>query len=199
MLYAAVAEAAGAIAPAAPVLTSDKLTALNESYAKAWDAMIAIKDPRSKEAKDAKLAVWKIDGEIKSEEAAIVKSQNEAKLTEKRNERLALNQTQLSAFEALVTARLDKKPDAAKIAELETSFNTAKEAVDNELLAKYAASKSAKAVVASDGADTGTDANKAAIIELHIAGKTNKEIEELGYKRSTVWHAVNNYKKANAV
>lgn len=198
-LFTALTEGAGGAQTEAKPLTSEKLEALKSDYAKAWAEMAKFTDPFSKEAKDAKLAAWKIEGEMKAEEAAIVKSANDAKIAEARNLRLQLNQNQLTAFEALLTIKADKKADAAKVAELQVAFDTAKEAVDNELLAKYAGSKPAK--VAADGAvkdagEKGKDA--AAIVELYLQGKTHKDIEALGYARSTVWHAINNYKKANS-
>lgn len=195
-LFNAIVDAVGG-SPAP--LTSPKLLELQAQYATAWAAMIGITDPMSKEAKDAKLALWKIDGEIKGEEAAILKAQNEAKIAEARNQRLQLNQTQLDSYAALLAERAKKSPDAAKVTELETAFNTAKEAVDNELLAKYAANKPAKVAKDGDSTDSTTDANKDAILELFLAGKSHKDIEAAGYARSTVWHVIDKYKKANGI
>lgn len=197
-MLAAIAEASGG---AVQVLTSDKLTDLQNQYKTAWAAMLQMTDPFSKETKDAKLAVWKIEGEIKAEEAHLQKLVNDAKIAEQRNARLALNTTMLDAFRTLIGLQNDKKSDPAKVAEAETAFNTAKDAVDNELLAKYAASKSAKVTAAATDGESkeASNANTAAIVELFVAGKTHKEIEEIGYKRSTVWHAIDKYKKANGI
>jgi len=183
------------------MLKSDKLDALKVSYQEAWQKMLNCTDPFAHETKDAKLAVWKIEGEIKAEETAIQKALNDAKIEEQRNQRLALNSNQLAAYAALLAERAKKSPDAAKVAELQAAFDTSKEAVDNELLAKYAASRPAKKAPesASGETTTGTAANTAAIIELYLAGKTHREIEDAGFKRSTVWHAINNYKKANSL
>ena len=180
-------------------LTSEKLEQLKKQYAEAWQKMAQFNDPFSKEAKDAKLAAWKIEGEMKAEEAALVKAANDAKIAEARNQRLQLNKTQLDAFEALLVAKADKKADPAKVAELQTAFDTAREAVENELLAKYATSKPAK--VSADGDKPASEKGKdsAAIVDLFLQGKTHKEIEAAGYARSTVWHAINNYKKANGL
>lgn len=177
---------------AKPEPTSPKLDELKKAYAAAWQAMIGITEPLIPAARDAKLAVWKIDGEMKAEVANIEKAANEAKLLELRNERLKLNQVQLDAYYAFMTAKADKKADPAKVAELEAAYTTAREAVDNELLAKYAHSKPAKKAdspdaVASDGEPS---ANKQAIIDLYRGGKSHKEIEDAGYKRSTVWHVI---------
>jgi hypothetical protein len=198
LLYAA---AAAEVAGSQPVV-SEKLTALKAQYTAAWQTMLTMTDPFSKETKDAKLAVWKIEGEIKAEEAAIQKQANDAKVAEMRNQRLQLNAKQLEAYSNLLAAKADKKTPADRLAELETAFATAKELVDNELLAKYAASSTAKkAATPTDGtpSDGKSNANTAAIVELYLAGKSHKEIEEAGYKRSTVWHAINNYKKANNI
>lgn len=180
------------------VLTSPKLTELQEAYKTAWGAMLQLTDPFAKETKDAKLAVWKIEGEIKTEEAAILKAENEAKIAEQRNQRLSLNQNQLDAHTTLIAIKADKKASAEAVAEAQTAFDNAKELVDNELLAKYAKSAPAKKSSEGDAPKTDKTAQTAEIVELYLAGKTNKEIEDLGFARSTVWHAINNYKKANA-
>lgn len=197
-LFYAVAEGlanGGGNAPAP--LTSEKLTELEAAHAAAWAVMITMKDPKAQETKDAKLAVWKIEGEIKAEEARLNKEAQDAKLTEARNARLSLNQNQLDAYAALLAVKADKKATPEQVQTAQTAFDTAKEAVDNELLAKYASSSPAKK---SSSTDTGTtsekSANKAAILELARAGKTKKEIEDAGYKRSTVWHTINDAKIA---
>jgi hypothetical protein len=179
-------------------LTSENLTALRAKYREAYKAMAAHEDPFTKEAKDAKLAAWKIDGEIKAEEARLQKEANDAKMAEIRNQRLQLNENQLSAFRSLVTLEADKKSKPEDVEAAKLAFQTAKEAVDNELLAKYAASaKASKTKTEGDNLAGGdAAAKKAAILEMARAGKTQKEIEEAGYARSTVWHTINNAKKA---
>jgi len=189
----AVAATGGAIVKE---LTSDKLTQLTQNYKDQWAKVISFTDPFTDDAKNAKMALWKIEGEIKAEKDALQRAENEAQLQQKRNERLALNTTMLDAHAALLAEKSKKAPDTAKVAELETAFNTAKEAVDNELLAKYAASSPAKKAAATDGTPADS-ANKAAIIEMFLAGKSHKEIEDAGYARSTVWHTIDKYKKAN--
>lgn len=196
-LFFAAIDAAGGGSQEPKPLTSEKLETLKADYARAWAIMLSNTDPFAKETKDAKLAVWKIEGEIKAEEAAILKLQNEAKIAEQRSERLRLNTDQITALTALIAERAKKTPDTAKVAELETAFNTAKEAVDNELLAKFAHSRPAKVATEGDKQAGESGANKEAILEMARAGKTHKEIETEGnFKRSTVWHAINNAKKA---
>jgi len=179
-------------------LSSDKLTELQKAYKEAWDAMLKMTDPFAKETKDAKLAVWKIEGEIKAEEAAILKAENDARIAEQRNQRLVLNANQLAAHAALLTIKADKKATAEAVAEAQTAFDNAKELVDNELLAKFAKSAPAKKSVDGDAPKTDKTAQTAEIVQHYLDGKTNKEIEDLGFARSTVWHSINNYKKANA-
>src|SRR5260370_1406474 len=90
-------------------------------------------------------------------------------------------------------------PASPKLDELKAAFKTAKEAVDNELLAKYAGSKSAKK--SENGTETATEKSQNVddqVWPLIAAGKTNKEIEaETGIPRSTVWFSSDRYKKAN--
>lgn len=192
-LYAAIVEAA----------TGGKtLNDLNNEYKTLWGEMLKFTDPTTKEAKDAKLAVWKKEGEIKAEEARLAKLENDAKIAEARNARLSLNSNQLAAYANLIALRNDKKADPAKVAEAETAFNTAKELVDNELLAKYAGSKPAKKSDSSENgtAETSGGKHKDEILALYRNGKKHGEIEiELNVPRSTVWHTINNAIKAGEV
>lgn len=195
-LTASVNAATGAVS--AP-LTSEKLDQLNVAYATAWEKMITFKDPRAVETKNAKLEVFRIEGEIKAEELALQKAVNDAKIAEQRNLRLKLNSNQLDAYAALIAIKADKKATAEAVQAAQTAFDTAKELVDNELLAKYAASKSAKPKADGETAETDKSSEtKAAILEMFNAGKTHAEIEAAGYARSTVWHVIDKFKKANA-
>lgn len=179
---------------AAPVLTSDKLTELNSKRKEIAAKLRTIEDFDSNEYKDASLALWSVNGEIKAEQANIIRQQKDAEMAEARNARLALNTNQLAAYLAFKNA--PKNTPADKLAELETAFNTAKEAVDNELLAKYAHSTPAKKAASENGTPAKTSVNKEAILEAARAGKNHTEIQEMGYARSTVWHTINNAKKA---
>lgn len=178
-------------------LTSEKLQALKAEYSEKWQAMLKMSDPFSEETKNAKLAVWKIEGEIKAEEAALVKAQKDAEIEQARNERLKLNENQLASYAHLLAVQSNKKASPEELQLANDAFNTAKELVDNELLARYAGSKSAKKSSGSNENSGSKSEQSAAIIEMFLAGNSNKEIEEAGYKRSTVWHTINNYKKAN--
>ena len=175
-------------------LTSETLVKLRNEKKALWAEMVKHEDPDTDEAKNASLAVHKKQGEINAEEANLRKIASDAEITAKRNERLKLAQNLIDAVTAKLTA--PKNTPADKMAEFDGAIATAREIVENELLAKFAASKPAK--VAADGATPKSDggANKEAILELARSGKTQKEIIEAGYKRSTVWHTVNNAKIA---
>lgn len=179
--------------------TSEKLQALQIAAKAAWAEMLTHTDPMTKAAKDAKLAVLKLDGEMNAEIAAIAKAANEAKIAEARNERIALVSRLLESQIALL--QLPKNATAEAKATAESNLATARETVENELLAKFAGSKPAKATANGEATANGTGRNtesKAAILELYHAGKSHAEIEAAGYPRSTVWHTINNFKKANA-
>lgn len=183
-------------AAVAQPLTSEKLQTLKLQAIEAWKAQSQFADPFTKEAKDAKLAFLKIEAEMKGEESSLVKAANEAKIAEARNQRIALVKTLLDAHNAILTAPKSVTAEAKAI--LQSTFDTAREVVENELLAKFASSKPAKIADNGETATTGRNTeSKAAILELYHAGKTHAEIEAAGFARSTVWHTINNYKKAN--
>lgn len=174
---------------ARPVIESEKLTTLKTQRKTLWNEMRKIEDSESKEFLDAKLAVWKIDGEIKAEEAAILKSINDAKIAEARNARLQLSANYKAAILANIGKGANQQTADAEAAALEI--------LNNELLAKYAHSKPAKS---SDGTEkTGKSSNvDATCWPLFAAGKSCKEVEtETGIARSTVWFSSDRYKKAN--
>lgn len=189
-------------ATAAPELSSPKLIELREKRKAAWKAMIAVEDGESQAAIDAKMELWKIDGEINAEKQALVKAEQDAKIQQLRNERLALNVTMLDAYKALITA--PKNTPADKLAELQTAFDSAKETVDNELLAKYAASSSGRKAAAKTSDDGSEDAKTSGKAErdaklwpLFAAGKTAKQVQdETGENRSNVWFSLDRYRKA---
>ncbi len=187
------AEVATSTATVPTPLTSELLVKLRADKKALWQEMLKFDDPDTDEAKNASLAVHKKQGEINAEEANLRKIANDAEIAAKRNERLKLAQNLIDAVTAKVTAPKNTTPD--KMAELDSAVSTAREIVENELLAKFAASKPAK-VTAPGETPAKTSDNKDAILEMARAGKTQKEIIEAGYKRSTVWHTVNNAKIA---
>lgn len=189
LFYAAI-DAAGGGTTLEPVeLTSEKLTALKTAYLAAYAEQLKFPDPFSKESKDARMATFRIENEISAEENAIRKAANDAKNAEARNNRLALNSNQLSAYSEFLKVSADKKSTPEQVETAKMAFDTAKEVVENELLAKFVGSKPAKK---SDDATGSKSSDSAAIVELYAAGKSHKEIEGEGYARSTVWHAINN-------
>lgn len=189
------AQTASTETPVVFVPTSENLTALKQTAITAWGEVLKFADPFSKEAKDAKLAFLKIEGEIKAEEAGLNKAEADRKAQEAKNERIKLFDDAMAAYKVLLQA--PKATTADKMAELQNAFDTAREEVVNQLLAKFGGSKPAAA--AKDGEPKADNANKQAILDLFHAGKKHAEIEaELGVPRSTVWHTINNYKKANA-
>lgn len=183
---------AAGIAGAGSNLSSDLLTKLVAERKALWKEMLKHEDPDTEDAKNAKMALWAKEGEIKAEKASLQKAENDAKMQEQRNQRIGLNNAQFAAYDALNAEKAKKQPDAAKVAELQTAFDTAKELVNNELLAKFAGS-SPKKEKSENGEKTGKAAvQKAEILALFAAGKLHKEIEAAGYARSTVWHVLNN-------
>ncbi len=185
---------------AAPVLNSDKLTELRQAYTTKWQEIGKLTDPFAKETKDAKLALYKLDGEIAAEENRIRKEQKDAEIAELRNQRIQLNDKQLAAHLKYVNLAADKKAKPEDVQTALDEFNTAKELVNNELLAKYANSAAGRKPKAEgETGDKTSSANTAQIIEMYLAGKSHAEIQEAGFARSTVWHAINKYKKANEV
>lgn len=184
---------------AAPVLDSPALQTLKAEKKALWAELIKHEDPDTKEALDAKMNVWKKDGEIKAEIQRLEKEAADQKIAEQRNIRLGLNTAQLNAYDNLNKVRADKKSTPEQISAAQTAFDTAKELVDNELLAKYAKSSPAKA----DGAAKAEKGEKGAKTDevcfpLFAEGKTAKEVEEItGIPRSTVWFSSDRYKKQN--
>ena len=94
-------ETTTAAAPA-PKPMSEKLNELRAVYKAAYDKARQIEDPFSPEAQTANMELWKIQGEIKKEEAAILKAAAEAKIAEMRNARLALVSNLLDAQKVLL-------------------------------------------------------------------------------------------------
>lgn len=183
----------GAVAAVAE-FTSELLTKLKAEKKLLWAELIKHEDPDTKEALEAKMNVWKKDGEIKSEIQRLELEAAKQKLDEQRNLRLGMNKAQFDAYDKLLAAKAVKNAKPEDIAAAQTAFDTAKELVDNELLAKYAKSSLAKA--GTDGTKAGkpaTSENKYKILDLYRAGKKHSEIiAETGIPDSTVWHTINN-------
>lgn len=174
---------------------SELLTKLKSDKKAAWAEMRKFEDPDAPEAVEAKLAVYKIDQDIKAEIASLRKIEADAKIAEQRNARVALVDNYDAAVLALTNAKKDDKPAA------QDEVNTAREVIVNELLARYATSKPATGGTATTSGTKG--ATSKAIVELYIANKAGgmndtenkKAIEAAGYSRGTTGAAVLAYQK----
>lgn len=156
---------------AQPEPQSEKLTALKAELNDKWAKMVKL-PAGSKEALDANLDVYKQQKLIDAEIANIRKAEADLKVAELRNARVAMMDNYDKAT----------GDDKAKL----------REAIVNELLAKYAHSTPAK--VATDGSTGGSKgATSAAIKEIllsEIAGgatvtDAKKAAEAKGYSRGT--------------
>ncbi len=205
MMLTAVAEGTGGNATGTPVVnikpepTSEKLTKLRDDKKAAWKALISIEDGESKEAVDAKLAVYNVDQAIKAEITAIKAAEQAAIVAEKRNAKVALMDTYDAAVIALSTA-----PKADKQA-AQDAVTAAREVIVNALLstvggtAKVAGDKPAGDNVAGAGATS------KAIVELFIANRAlgmddtsnKKAIVDAGFSRGTTGAAVLAWQKEN--
>lgn len=198
---AAPAPAPAPVVNIAPEPTSEKLTEIRGKMGTAWAEVLKFPDPMSKESKDARMAYFQLEQDEKAEIAGINKAANDAKLAEARSERLKLNSDMLAAYAILL--QLPKTATEVDKTAAKESFDKAKEIVDNELLAKYATSRPARSTATTAAADgqtvTAKSADRQEIVALYLQGKTHKDIEAAGFKRSTVWHAINDYKKANGI
>lgn len=222
---AAAATEAGATATAATVVamiepTSEALTKLRADRKAKWAEVIKL-DPESVEGEAGLKAVYAIDGQIKAEIANIQKAKKDEELAMARNARIAIG---TSAIDDSITAALHYATVLSKIPEakrtqadndamnaLTEKAKASKEKLDNELTARYAASTPAKVTTTGTaGTDkvAGTKGEKTSLLlEAHLvnvaAGMTDAQsrtnLEDIhGGSRSTVWHVVNNYNKANA-
>lgn len=153
MFLAAAATEAGAALTAVvtPVLvepTSEKLTALKEQRKVKFTEAMTL-EYGTKEQNDALTAVFKIDGEIRAEIAAIKQLEANAKIAELRNERISQLAERDNLLRALDAVTANKKSTPEDIAVATDNFNKANEPILNALLSKYATVK--PAAVAADG------------------------------------------------
>lgn len=126
-------------APVVPISNEAKLATLKTDYKSAWSKMAAA-EPGTPEGETAAAEVWKIKGLIKAAEQAIENEANAAKLAEARNQRVAM-------FDNAVAAALSAGTDSE-------AFKGLREAVVNELLAKFGTATKAT-TTASTSASTG--------------------------------------------
>jgi len=190
--------ATGAAVIAQKVYTSDKLTALRAARKVEAGKLNAIEDTESEDYAKQFDIVFKADQEIKAEIANLKQAEREAEIQEKRAAKVSLFDTCITAWDANTAAQADKKMSLEDKNAVYDAYKTAREVVVNMLLGTVA--KPATASTGTAGASTGTaGANAEAIVALFLAGETLAQIEAKGYAKSTVWHAVNNYKIAQGL
>lgn len=184
------------IAPSAEP-TSDKLVELRAKKLE-FKKLARTFEPDSVDEENALMEAYKTEQLIKAEIANIKSIEAKQLLDVARNERVKLFDDAIAAL--LVTGY---NPFEAMTPEQKTTYDAAREIVVNELLAKYATSKPAAAKSAGT-AKSADGASRDEIVTAHIANiaagmddsASRKSLEAAGHKRSTVWHAVNNYNKA---
>jgi hypothetical protein len=186
----------------APETLEAKIERLKAVAIEAEKASRAFDDIFSEPYKAAKLAASKAMGAYMAAIGEAEKLENEAKLNEQKNARIALFDNAIEAYQAMTEAE-----NEADKASLSVAFETARELVVNELLAKFGASPK-KATSGEAGKATAPKASengtteKARIVADWLASDmklTNKQLIEMGYSRSTVFHALNDYKRDNKI
>lgn len=178
-----------------PEPTSDKLTALQSELKVKKSALRAIEDMDSPEYEAALAEIFKTNSAIKAEVANLKAEERKAEIAEANNKRIALFDDAVTAIIANNALQADKKASQADKDAAAADAAAKREAVVNALLG----STPKPAAVKAEGGES-KSADRQAIVALFLSGKTHKQIEEEdGYARSTVWHAINDYKKANGL
>lgn len=197
-------------APVAKIYTNDKIVELQAAKKAKFAEMVKI-DPDNVDAlTNANLEIFKLQKDIEAEIANMKGEERKQEIAMKMQERIKIRED----FEAALLASIDANSALAKIAvgkrtpeqieennAVNDALKAAREKLDNELLARYATSTPAKSVATGEPKES---SDKSKILELHLANVANnmtdaqsrKALEDAGYKRSTVWHAVNNYNKS---
>ena len=175
------------------VLTSDKLIALQTELKTKKAALRAIDDMDSNEYETALGEIFKTNAAIKAENAELLAAKRKAEIAEANNKRIALFDEAVAAYVANEATKADKKADQTAKDAAAADYAAKRESVVNILVGSTQKSSSTSK---ADGGKAGE--NAAAIVALHLDGKTNSEIEDAGYAKSTIWHAINNYKKSLA-
>ncbi len=179
--------------------TSDKLIELRKQRLD-FKLLARTFEPDSDAENDALMNAYKIEQQIKTEIATIKTEHAKMVLDAERNKRVALNTKQFVIL--FGSDDLFKQYLNGLTAEQRAEFTTANEIVNNELLSKFGKSVTSKPTTGTTTAgQTADGANKSDIVTQHIQNVANglsdsdsrKQIEKLGFARSTVWHAVNNY------
>ena len=196
LFLTAAATEAGATAPVveAPAPTSEKLTEIDARIDGLYADLTANIADRTK-AQEINMAIFKATQERTAELAAIKKHEADLKLQELRNQRVALVDELLAAWDANTAIQADKKASVEDKNAVYEAFKTKKEAVTNELLAKYPATKTATVAATGDKPAAGTkggvsEAIKAILVAELATGKLLKDAkkvaEDAGHSRGTV-------------
>jgi len=167
----ATTEAANQTAQTAPELTSAKLVEIQGKTAEAFAKLQGTKY-NSPEYKDAKLELFKLDNEEKAEIANIKRAEQDAKVAEARNARIAL------------VDNYDKATGDAKVA--------AREILVNELLARFSASSPAKK--SGGEKSSGGKTKSETIADMMAAGNTYDEMIAAGMGDGTIRTVAGNLK-----
>lgn len=175
------------------VYTSDKLTAIDADIKSRKSALRAIEDMDSAEYETALGELVKANAERKAEIANIKAEERKAEQAEVRNKRVAMFDNAVSAIIANNAVQADKKSTQEQKDEAAKLAAETRELVVNALLGS---TPKPAATEAGDKKSGSSSANREAIVALWMAGKTHAEIELEGYAKSTVWHAINDYKIA---
>lgn len=200
--------------PAVNEPTSDKLTAIRAEQ----DVLMAQQSDANLDRKqrlELNMKLFKLTSDENAEIAAIKRAEAELLLADKRNARAKLFYDAVDAIKMeykhyyevfSVSGKTDA--DIAEMNKFTDAAKTAGEIVVNELLGKLATNTPAKSVATGTTSTVNGDKGAATgeIVAMHIANlaagqsKTDsrKNIETAGYARSTVWHAINNWEKAQA-
>jgi hypothetical protein len=176
------------------VLTSDKLVALQTKLKGKKVALRAIEDMDSPEYTTALNEVMATNKMIAAEQANILTEKRKAEVAEENNKRIAMFDDAITAYDAMkaVPAKSDQAIKDAAAAD----YATKREFVVNALIGSTPKALSTPKAVAEAGTSS---ENRKAIVDLFLAGKNHAEIELSGYAKSTVWHAINDYKKSNGL
>lgn len=174
--------------------TSDKLTALREQRKVKFTEAMSL-EYGTKEQNDALTSVFKIDGDIRAEIAAIKAQESAAKLADLRNEQVAKLAERDNAMRNLDAVKADKKATPEKLAEAQGAFDILNEPIVNALLSKFGTVK--PVTIAADGTakpagtkgSTGTEIHDK-LLALINGGVTPTEacktLVAEGYARGTV-------------
>lgn len=187
-----------------PEPTSDKLETLKIALIDA-QKIVATQEPGSAAFTDAMIKAFQVGKEIDAEKLNIKKLLHEQEVAMKRNERIALFDEAIVAYDAVIAINATEASIDEKNAVYD-AYKAKREIVVNELLAKYATSKPSTVATQGVAKSTSTNGNKAADIlamfhEQRAQGipdaTIKKNIEAAGHARGTVGAVILAWQRAN--